>query len=173
MSLTLTLKADLLWTQSHTILFPSWPAFESNEWLLRARLCSPCPFGQGPRTQTHRHQHKHTQPLDIVPYYEVSLPKLPLERQLANHQASMDPAPQGPSNRADVASVGQQQTLPGGTNAEKRTGTAQHVRLLGPHTHTLKNTHVHTSTSPYAPFVKIVLSCTQLRGGVGNLQSSL
>lgn len=100
--------------------------------------------------QTHRHQHKHTQPLDIVPYYEVSLPKLPLVRQLANHQASMDPAPQGPSNPADVASVGQQQTLPGGTNAEKRTGTAQHVRLLSPHTHTHthKNTHTHTNTQP-------------------------
>lgn len=46
----------------------------------------------------------------------------------------MDPAPQGPSNPADVASVGQQQTLPGGTNAERRTGTTQHVRLLSPET---------------------------------------
>lgn len=59
----------------------------------------------------------------------------------------MDPAPRGPSNPADVASVGQQQTLPGGTNAEKRTGTAQHVRLLSPRTHTRLKTHTHNHFS--------------------------
>lgn len=31
--------------------FPSWPAFESNEWLLRAPLCSPCPLGKDPYSQ--------------------------------------------------------------------------------------------------------------------------
>lgn len=117
--------------------------------------------------QTHRHQHKHTQPLDIVPYYEVSLPKLPLVRQLANHQASMDPAPQGPSNPADVASVGQQQTLPGGTNAEKRTGTAQHVRLLSPHTHTHIKTRTHTQTHNHFSICTICQDSAELHSTRG------
>lgn len=63
----------------------------------------------------------------------------------------MDPAPQGASNPADVASVGQQQTLPGGSNAEKKTGTAQHVRLLSPHTHAhmeKKKKKLHTQHTP-------------------------
>lgn len=98
------------------------------------------------KIHTHRHQHKHTQPLEVVPYYEVFLPKLPLVRRRANHQASVDLTPPGQSNQADVASVGQQQALPGGTDA------TQHVRLLrartysGTYKHTPSRILLHTHT---------------------------
>ena len=77
----------------------------------------------------------------------------------------MDAAPQGPSNPADVASVGQQQTLPGGTNAEKRTGTAQRVRLLIPHTHR----ETHTQTQPLAThsICTICQDCAELHSTPG------
>lgn len=79
----------------------------------------------------------------------------------------MDRALLGPSKPADVASVGQQQTLPGGTNAHKGTGPTQCVQLLSP------QTHRHATISPYAPLVKVLMSCIQLEGGVDKIQSSM
>lgn len=71
--------------------------------------------------QTHRHQHKHTHshwirsramrsPIPAPHPPTPPPPELsPSVRHLANHRASVDRAPRGPSNPADVASVGQQQ----------------------------------------------------------------
>lgn len=119
----------------------------------RAALCSLCPIGRGPRirAQSHKQQRKHTQPLDVIPHHEVSLPKLfSFVDQLANHQASVDRSPRGPSNPADVASAGQHQTLPGWTNAQKSTGTARRVWLFSPQTH--KRPSICTASPFFAEF---------------------
>lgn len=119
----------------------------------RAALCSPRPIGQGPRirARSHKQQHKHTQPLDVIPHREVSLPKLFFfVDQLANHRASVDRSPRGASNPADVASAGQQQTLPGGTNAQRSTGTARRAWLFSPQTH--KRPSICTASPFFAEF---------------------
>lgn len=72
MSLTLTLKVDLSRTNSHMILFLPGQ-------LLRAmndcwELCF-VPHVRLDKVHLQRHRHKHAQPLDLVPYYEVLLPK--------------------------------------------------------------------------------------------------
>lgn len=177
MSLTLTLKGRLIMeTGFHIpVFFPSWLPFESSEWLLRGSalfLVSVWTRSTHRLPQTHRHQHKyahtHTQPLDTLRRYEVpSHPPHSLALSISlSHWASVDCVPRGTSNPADVTSVGQQQTSPGGTTAERTTGTAQRVRLQHPH----KDTHTQ-HLELLLPFVKIccwvaLKSCTDLQATI-------
>lgn len=163
MSLTLTLKGRLIMeTGSHIPLFSFLAAFWE-QWVIAERLgFVPCvrldevhtPTTANTQAPTQTQTHRHTA-VGYAPALWGPPPRPPYSLALSislTRRASVDCVPRGTSNSADVASVGQQQTSPGGTTAEGTTGTAQRVRLQHPH----KDTHTQR-LELLTPFVKIFL----------------
>lgn len=160
MSLTLTLKGRLIMeTGSHIPLFSFLAAFWE-QWVIAERLGfvprvrldevhAPTTANTQAPTQTHTHT-----AVGYAPALWGPPPSPPHSLTLSislSRRASVDCVPRGTSNSADVASVGQQQISPGGTTAERTTGTAQRVRLQHPH----KDTHTQR-LELLTPFVKIL-----------------
>lgn len=142
MSLSLTLKADLLWKQTHIPLFlPGCLLRTGNDCreLCFVPLVRLDEIHGAERNHT-KQQHEHTQPLDGVPHPEVhpSPQKLqptirPLWTTLHQDHPTQQMLPQRASSK---------KTLPSRTNAQKRTGTAQRVWLFAP-TVTQALLHMH------------------------------
>lgn len=184
MSLTLTLKADLLWIHSHSIPFSflagfgeQWMIAESSALFLMSVWMRSTHTPTA--TNTHRHQHKHTpHPLDKLPYDEVSL-LLSSFRETTSQSSGL----YGPRTATTVQPSRCCLSGPAANTAwwdwcreeDWHCSACPAAQSTLTHTHThrlLRNTQTLKTTSPYAPFVKILLSCAQLRGGAGNLRSS-